>query len=150
MLHVSLSITPPSCSPDNSTLKSRQTYTLQINIATKKSFSRNRKAVQQPSLSRGYVSFLGCKIWRMHLKVILCPSQMNHVKAKFVRALSLGTSRTLPELNKGGETDVPHKPTCKELPQYNQGMKHYSFACRKQTKTSNQKSKSWSFQVPHS
>ena len=116
MLHVSLSITPPSCSPDNSTLKSRQTYTLQINIATKKSFSRNRKAVQQPSLSRGYVSFLGCKIWRMHLKVILCPSQMNHVKAKFVRALSLGTSRTLPELNKGGKQMFHINPLVKNSP----------------------------------
>lgn len=77
-------------------------------------------------------------MWRMHLNVLLCPSQMNHVKAKFVSALSFGTSGCFARVKQGG-TEVPHKPTCKELSQYNQGVKHYSFACRRETKASNQK-----------
>ena len=40
---------------------------------------------------------------------------MNHVKAKFVSALSFGHRDVLPELNKGG-TEVPHKPLVKNSP----------------------------------
>ena len=50
---------PPFCSSDSGTLKSRQTYTLQINIATEKNICPKQKSSQTTITFQGLCQFSG-------------------------------------------------------------------------------------------